>query len=211
MQEPMLDGRPFPGPETPDLVRLDAAHALRRLRLPGELRPDLDALWALHPDEYHRITMYGREVETPRWQQAYGADYRYTGRVNRALPAPAMLAPLLAWTQAAFDARLNGLLLNWYDAEHAHYIGKHRDSTAGLVEGAPIVTISLGAERVFRLRPWRVDGAAPIDVPVPDGTVLVMGWATNLAFTHEVPFRPSKDAGRRISVTVRAFDRGVLD
>lgn len=23
--------------------------------------------------------MHGRKVKTPRWQQAYGADYRYTG------------------------------------------------------------------------------------------------------------------------------------
>lgn len=210
MQEPVL----FPEPETDDPVRLDAAHALRRLRLPDELRPGgatFEELWALHPDEYHRIKMHGREVETPRWQQAYGSDYRYTGRVNRALPVPATLAPLLAWARRAFDDRLNGLLLNWYDAEHEHYIGKHRDSTVGLVVGTPIVTISLGAERVFRLRPWRVEGAARIDVPVPDGTVLVMDWATNLAFTHEVPFRPSKDAGRRISVTIRAFDRGVVE
>lgn len=210
MQEPTL----FPEPGTDDLVRLDAAHALRRLRLPDELRPDregFEELWSLHPERYHRIRMHGREVETPRWQQAYGADYRYTGRVNRALPIPPLLAPLLAWARASFDERLNGLLLNWYDADHEHHIGRHRDSTAGLVEGTPIVTISLGAERVFRLRPWRVEGAGRIDVPVPDGAVLVMGWATNLAFTHEVPFRPSKDAGRRISVTVRAFDRGVIE
>ena len=34
-----------------------------------------------------------------------------------------------------------------------HYIGAHRDSTASMIEGVPIVTVSLGEERAFRLRP----------------------------------------------------------
>ena len=50
------------------------------------------------------------------------------------------------------------MLLNWYDAAQRHYIGAHRDSTVGLVSGAPIVTISLGATRTFRLRPMRGKG-----------------------------------------------------
>ena len=39
--------------------------------------------------------MHGRAVKPPRWQQAYGADYRYTGNTNRALPVPDELAPLV--------------------------------------------------------------------------------------------------------------------
>ena len=53
------------------------------------------------------------------------------------------------------DDRLNGLLLNWYDGRLGHYIGKHRDSRVNMIHGAPIVTISLGEERSFRLAPWR--------------------------------------------------------
>ena len=174
-------------------------------RLPPELVPDaagLAALWALHPADYHVITMHGREVATPRWQQAYGADYHYTGRVNRALPCTPEMAPFLAWARQAVDPRLNGLLFNWYDAAHAHYIGKHRDSTKGMLAGAPIVTISLGATRLFRLRPWR--GAGMVDLEVDHGSVVVIPYATNLVWTHEVPHRAA-DRGRRISITLRGF------
>ena len=122
--------------------------------------------------------------------------------MNRALAVPEMLEPTLAWCQDSFDPRLNGLLLNWYDPSRKHYIGKHRDSTANMLPGAPIVTISFGAERVFRLRPWRQPGF--VDVAVPDGTVLVMPQETNQAWTHEVPHRESY-GGRRISLTVRGF------
>ncbi|MGE0707017.1 MAG: hypothetical protein AB7N76_02500 [Planctomycetota bacterium] len=50
-----------------------------------------------------RRVLKRRPVGTPK--QAYGEDYRYTGRVNRALPVPDLLAPLLAWAQVAVDAR----------------------------------------------------------------------------------------------------------
>jgi alkylated DNA repair dioxygenase AlkB len=81
-------------------------------------------------------------------------DYHYTGRVNEALPVPALLEPFLSWG-ATLDSRLNGVLLNWYDAEKKHYIGAHRDSTVQMIEGCPILTISLGATRNFRFRPWK--------------------------------------------------------
>ncbi len=180
----------------------------------GTLPPDLRwppeqfaQLWALHPEDYHEIRMPGGLVKTPRWQQAYGADYHYTGRTNQALPVPAILESLYAWTKATIDTRLNGILLNWYDAQLGHYIGKHRDSTKQMIEGAPIVTISLGEERVFRLRPWK--GTGYRDFAANHETVFVMPYDTNLRWTHEVPHF-EKYRARRISVTVRAFDSGVL-
>lgn len=188
--------------------RLDDRHSFFVGALPDALRLDaagFERLWALHPDDFHEIKMHGRLVKTPRWQQAYGADYRYTGRVNRALPVPPEFAALHAWARAHVDPRLNGLLLNWYDADRGHYIGRHRDSTVDMVHGAPIVTVSYGSERPFRLRPWRADGLR--DFAATDGAVFVLPYDTNLAWTHEVP-HSARLGGRRISVTLRAFVAG---
>jgi alkylated DNA repair dioxygenase AlkB len=175
--------------------------------LPDELVPratEFEALWVMHPLEYHEIKIHGRLVRTPRWQQAYGVDYRYTGRVNRALPIPQLIAPYLEWARKAIDQRLNGVLINWYDGALGHYIGRHRDSTTNLVPDVPIVTISFGEERVFRLRPWRTNPNTPVDFRAANGTVFVMPFETNLTWTHEVPaFRNSR--GCRISLTFRAF------
>ena len=161
-------------------------------------------LWDSHPAEYHTILMRGRPVKTPRWQQAFGADYRYTGRVNKALPLTPLLRRLLEWTQGSMDERLNSVLVNWYDASLRHYIGPHRDATASMIEGAPIVTISLGEERLFRLRRWRRKRGGQFHFPAPDGAVFVMPYETNLAFTHAVPYF-SRHRGRRISITLRAL------
>ena len=97
------------------------------------------------------------------------------------------------------------MLLNWYDGALGHYIGPHRDSTKNMVADSPIVTISLGEERTFRLRPWSAERkTAALDFPARHGTVFVMPWETNLSFTHEIP-KTSRAAGRRISITLRAF------
>jgi alkylated DNA repair dioxygenase AlkB len=73
--------------------------------------------------------------------------------------------------------------------------------------GAPIVTISFGEERTFRIRRWRVNGFAdqPQDFVARDGTVFVMSWETNRAFTHEI-LRSKRQTGRRISATLRALE-----
>lgn len=177
--------------------------------LPAELNfgpSQFEELWGMHPTDYHEIRMHGRVVPTPRWQQAYGMDYHYTGRTNRALPVPPLLEPLLTWARTAVDTRLNGVLVNWYDGTLGHYIGRHRDSRVNMVSGAPIVTISFGEERIFRLRPWpRSREDRRVDLAACDGAVFVMPYATNLAWTHEVP-ASSKRKGRRISVTLRAFE-----
>lgn len=185
---------------------LGDGHTFSVSRLPYDLPsgPALfESLWQLHPAEYHEIVMAGRRVRTPRWQQAFGADYRYSGSINRALPLAPPLLPLLDWARQAIDPGLNAVLMNWYDAALGHYMGRHRDSTGGMVRGAPIVTISFGEERVFRLRP--LHGPGRKDFLARDRSVFIMPYETNRDWTHEVP-RARKYTGRRISVTLRAFD-----
>ena len=184
---------------------LDRAHGILLGRLPEELPQNTDffeKLWNLHPPQFHEIRMHGRLLKTPRWQQAYGRDYQYSGSRNNALPVPELLEPHWQWARETVDARLDGLLLNWYDGAHGHYIGRHRDSTSGLQPGAPILTLSFGERRTFRMRPWK--GSGYVDFEVGNGSALLLPHETNLAWTHEVPaFK--KLRGRRISLTLRGF------
>ena len=146
--------------------------------------------------------MHGRPVEIPRWQQAYGRNYRFSGITSPAVTVPDILAPYLQWVREMVDERLNGLLLNWYQADRGHYIGSHHDDARDLLPGSPIVTISIGDARVFRLRVPNKKGS--IDHEATHGTVFVMPWDTNRAVKHEVP-RSAAAQGRRISITARAF------
>lgn len=186
-------------------IYLDKNHFIKIYRQIDSFRLSPKAfnqLWNEHPEEYHEIVIHGKKVKTPRWQQAYGRSYEYTGSKNNALPLSSIDKTYLEWCKENIDERLNGLLINWYEGKAKHYMGKHRDAPKGLIQGSPIVTISHGEERIFRMRPFK--GKGYIDFKVKNGDVLILPWATNQKFTHEVPhFKTYK--GRRISVTLRAF------
>ena len=171
--------------------------------LPPELMWDaarFDEVWDLHPSEKPVIHMPGGPVQIPRWQQAYGADYHFSGQTSAALPVPAVLDPLLSWARRAIFPHLNGLLLNWYDGP-GHYIGPHHDSTRDMVPDAPIVTVSFGEARKFRLQ----KGTKKYDFLATPGAVCVLPYATNKVWKHSVP-KSARYRGRRVSVTMRAFE-----
>lgn len=174
-------------------------------QLPEHLILDKDAfnkLWDMHPPNFSTIQMFDKEVFIPRWQQAYGKNYFFSNQTSEALPFTDELDPFILWAQT-FNPAYNGLLLNWYDSDLKHYIGKHSDSTTGLVKGSHIITMSLGADRAFRIRK-RGKSKGFEDHIVSHGTVIVIPWATNKTHTHEVPYH-GKYPGKRISVTARAF------
>jgi len=174
-------------------------------KLPPYLYPGqniFDELWALHPEEFPTIKMYNKNIHIPRWQQAYGVNYFFSQQVSEALPVPDSLMPYLEWAKQ-YNNLFNGILLNWYDSDLKHYIGKHKDSEVGLVKNSAIITISVGADRIFRMRELGKSGFD--DVVVSNGDVIVIPWETNKSFTHEVPYL-AKYPGKRISITIRAFE-----
>lgn len=188
-----------------DSVKLSTGDLFWLGMLPHSLLEQIsfEALWDLHPPEFPEILIHGKRVKTPRWSQAYGRDYRFSGQLAQADPVPSVLDPILQWCHDAIDDHLNGLLLNWYDGTLGHYIGKHRDKTTGMVVGTPIVTVSFGEARVFRLRKWKGDDT--LDYVAEHGSVFVIPFEMNQRWTHEVP-KLKRYQERRVSVTLRAFE-----
>ncbi len=163
-----------------------------------------DGLWALRPPLKRQVPFLGKPVTLPRREQAYERSYRFSRATATAVAAPPLLRPYLDWAKSFVDARLIGILVNWYDGEDHDYIGPHRDNTRQLVPGCPIVTVSLGEERVFRLTRAAKGDKCVRDVIVRNGSVVVLPWDTNRHWKHGVPSF-ARYRGRRISVTLRAF------
>lgn len=87
-----------------------------------------------------------------------------------------------------------------------HYIGTHRDDEKQLIKGSPIVTISLGEERKFRIRENSIKIVK--DVMTKNGIVLVMGGNFQKDFKHEIVkinVEKGKKVNLRISITLRQF------
>lgn len=189
---------------------LDSSCSVYSGRLPKELfaQSDLfDQLWLLRPQQPQFIQMVGKRTEIPRRQLAVGADYAFSNQVSQAIQTPPLLKPFLEWARRDINPRMNGMLLNFYNGPD-EYIGRHNDAHSVLFHGSPIVTITLGEARTFRMRPNR--GKGFIDVPLPVGSFVVIPYHTNLNWKHEVP-KSKKYKGRRISITIRAFTQGVVD
>lgn len=192
--------------------QLGEGHWMGTSQVPGKLflsQEQFEKVWLSQPEDYHVILMHGKPVKTPRKQQAFGADYHYTGRVNQALPVPDWLQPMMSWAKEQIDKRLNGALVNYYDGALGHYIGQHHDSTINMIFGAPIITVSYGEERIFRLTKEEGRGKekhliATRDFLALPGNVFSIPYETNLVWKHGVPHF-ARYKGRRISITFRAF------
>lgn len=172
---------------------------LQTLTLPDNIVVDFDQLWNLHPAERHWIKIGTKDIQVPRYQQAYGKSYSYSGNINHALPITEELNEFLNYGIQNIDNRLNGILINWYDASENHYIGPHSDSTTDLIPGTPIVTISLGDSRLFK-----ISGSINEIIETMDRMVIVMPWDINKSCKHEI-LKTSTKQSKRISITLRAF------
>lgn len=199
----------------PTTLPLDASFARHALgdehavfvgRLPDDMMPSpgqWESLWNLHPP-HRAVAAIRRAVRIPRWQQAYERTYAFSGTMGVALPRPPELQPYWDYGRGQVDARLNGLLVSWYEGRSGHYLGPHHDQEEGLVEGSPIVMISLGEQRMLRLTRTLNFREQVHEFALSSGSVLVLPAATNRAWKHSVP-RFASYRGRRINITLRAF------
>ena len=172
---------------------------------------EFERLWRLSPPTKPTGVVCGRSVTFPRYTQAFGQDYGFSGQVSAAEVTTSAPGYEL-YSRWMTEAQLNGVLVNWYDAAHGDYIGPHSDDEKQLDGTAPIVSITFCSDdahfRRFRLKPKKANGKQ-VEVDLRNGDVVVMGGTCQKTHKHEImPPRktfPHEHAGRRINVTLRRF------
>jgi len=160
-------------------------------RLLGEL--------AWHGEE---IPLFGRRVAVPRllcWYGDPGAVYRYSGVSHEPLPWHEVLADLRTRIEAFSGHAFNTVLCNRYRTGRDS-MGWHADDEPELGERPFIASLSLGAERLFRIRHRRT--ARTLDVPLRDGNLLLMGGDLQSHWRHSIP-KTARPCGERINLTFR--------
>jgi hypothetical protein len=191
---------------------------------------DWKGLWALKPNHKTYVRMPQGLVATPRVQQSYLRDYAFSCIVAEApKDLPPILEPWLKWANHILHTcediepqfrnktlleesegcfrklDFNQILINWYK-DGLDYISAHSDSEKQLVPQAPILSVSLGATRTFRIR--AKDMSYKYDIVMPDRTYVIMGGRMQQECTHEVPKisgQKGKVVGPRINITFRIF------
>ena len=153
------------------------------------------------------IRMFGREIASPRrvcWYGDAGVGYRYSGNHHGALPWLPQLAQLRQRLLAQTGERFNFVLLNLYRDQNDS-MGWHADDESELGAEPIIASISLGAERVMRVRPRAtLAGARRRSQPIhlPHGSLLLMRGRSQADFQHAVP-KCRDTCGPRVNLTFR--------
>jgi len=179
---------------------------------PDEATHLFDALMSKCAWERHRAS-FGHAV--PRDEAYYGdpgTHYTYSRRQYKPLPWIPDLLSLKARVEeaTAMAASANLSLAKWgYNAVLCNLyrngndsVGLHADAEPEM--GPVIASLSLGAERLFRLK--RKDGSVAFSERMPHGCLLVMAGDTQKHFKHEVPKEP-KIIQPRINLTFRRIEQ----
>jgi alkylated DNA repair dioxygenase AlkB len=146
--------------------------------------------------EAKRRWMYDREVDVPRLTAHY--DLPPDEKAPRAILEAA--ERVIQKSGVAF----NGVGLNLY-RDGNDSVAPHNDHLYEIVEGFPIVLLSLGATRRMTIRPKQRPGPT-LHVDLEAGSLLTMSYETQLRYTHGVP-KTKKPVGERISLAFRVRPR----
>ncbi len=163
----------------------------------------LESLLARVPWRQERITLFGKEIASPRltaWYGDPGIAYIYSGVTLVASGwDPALLAIRERVNEVA-TAAFNSVLVNYYRDEKDS-VGWHSDDEPSLGRDPLIASVSLGATRSFRLEHKRIRGLrASIDLI--HGSLLLMRGETQHHWRHGLP-RSRLPCGPRINLTFR--------
>ena len=175
--------------------------------VPGFLSPQrADALLAdtLHRSlwQHERLTLFGRTVTARRlsaWYGAPGTTYRYSGVERRALRWYGGLRALAGEVGDAVGSKFNFVLVNRY-RDGADRLGWHADNEADLGAEPVIASLSVGGQRVFRVKPRR--GGPSVGKLLEHGSLVLMWGASQRDYRHAVP-PTAKPVGERLNFTFR--------
>ena len=165
-------------------------------------------LMAEVPWQQEHITLWGQTHPLPRltcWMADPGCIYTYSGLRNAPSPWTPAVSRLRDLVQAEAGCRFNSLLLNLY-RDGRDRMGWHADDEPELDPEAPIASLSLGATRVFQLRPREpmAGQRQTLSLDLADGDLLLMDPPTQQHWLHQLPAR-RRVCEPRLNLTFRVL------
>lgn len=152
--------------------------------------------------QQEHIRLFGRTVKVPRLVRWYGdpnARYRYSGVRHEPHPWSPTLEQLRGRLQHLTGLRFNSVLANLY-RNGSDSMGWHADNEKELGTEPSIASLSLGAERIFRIR-HKASGQM-LELLLLNGSLLVMSGPLQKHWRHHVPKTQGLSAAR-INLTFR--------
>ena len=194
-------------PWRPECIVLDLLQGEARLWPAAFAVPEADALFVELRDavdwRQEEVLIFGQRRLVPRlvaWHGDPGARYTYSGTDHEPEPWLPALERIRDRAAALTGSEFNAVLLNLY-RDGRDGMGWHADDEAELGPNPVIASVSFGAERRFCLRHRRRKDHK-LDLPLPHGSLLCMGGATQHHWVHALP-KTQRPVGERINLTFR--------
>ncbi len=171
---------------------------------PADTRRFYETLLHDIPWKHDEAVIFGKRIVTARKVAWYGDSnfsYTYSGTTKQALLWTAELAALKALVENLAGTAFNSCLLNLYH-DGNEGMAWHSDDERSLGRNSTIASVSLGAEREFRLKHKRLD--EKVSVVLESGSLLVMKDATQTHWLHSIP-KTKKITTPRINLTFRTM------
>jgi len=147
-----------------------------------------------------------RLAETRIFRQHGYICYIYSSNRLLAEPWDAEIKQLAQTLQQQFQVKFNSVLMNYYrDGQDS--MGWHADDEVELGKNPLIASLTLGAERVFKLR--HLDGET-MSVKLASGSLLLMGGSLQHYWKHALP-KTTKIHQGRINLTFRKINHRSAD
>jgi alkylated DNA repair dioxygenase AlkB len=151
------------------------------------------------------IRFYGKESLVPRleaWYGDSGKSYAYSGIHMNPKPWNEDLLKIKQAIEKHTGVTFNSVLINYY-RDGKDRVAWHSDDEKELGQNPVIGSVSLGAERKFKLRhkQYKTNGLKN-EILLRHGSFLLMQGPTQHHWMHEIP-RTAKPIGPRINLTFR--------
>ena len=155
----------------------------------------------------NKIKFYGKESLVPRlesWHGDEGMSYTYSGIKMDAKPWTKNLLMIKESIEPIAKTTFNSVLINYY-RDGKDRVAWHSDDEKELGKNPVIASVSLGAERKFKLRHKKYkENQLQHEVFLQNGSLLLMSGSTQHHWLHEIP-RTAKPTGPRINLTFRVI------
>jgi alkylated DNA repair dioxygenase AlkB len=153
----------------------------------------------------NKIRFYGKESLVPRleaWYGDHGKSYAYSGIQMKPKPWTKELVEIKEAIEKEASVPFNSVLINYY-RDGKDRVAWHSDDEKELGQNPIIGSVSLGAERKFKLRHKKYKGnGLKTEIMLQHGSFLLMKGPTQHHWMHEIP-RTAKPIGPRINLTFR--------
>ena len=154
-------------------------------------------------------TIVGRRVPVPRlvcWHGDEGAVYQYSGLTHYPQAWTGTLLDLKQSIENACNHPFNSVLGNLY-RDGRDSMGWHADQEKILGINPFIASLSLGAERLFKIRHNKT--GETVDINLANGSLLLMGGPLQHHWRHCVP-KTQQPKSARINLTFRNIKQQTL-